>query len=227
MLSIDSSDAWRSAYPGAAIGLLELSEVQNSGSSAGLEARKRALEAQLRQAYQGYDREAFLAIPILAAYKQYYRAFKKTYHIQLQIESIVLREKRLPAVSPLVDANFIAEMETFVLTAGHDVDKLQPPVGMDISGEGEQIAQMGGGPKAIRAGDMIMRDAHGISCSVIYGQDDRSPITPATSHVLYVSYAPPGVDHDSVSAQLNAIEEYVRLFAPSAVVEQRRLLVAN
>jgi len=47
--------------------------------------------------------------------------------VQLQVESIVSKGKSLPNVTPLVDANFVAEVETLVLTAGHDVAKLQAP----------------------------------------------------------------------------------------------------
>jgi DNA/RNA-binding domain of Phe-tRNA-synthetase-like protein len=101
---------------------------------------------------------------------------------------------------------------------------LREPVWIDVSREGDQQFQMNGAAKAIRAGDMVMRDAQGISCSILYGQDNRSPISPGTSHVLYVSYAPVGVPTEAVEAQLRQIEEHIRLFAPRAVTEQLRLL---
>jgi DNA/RNA-binding domain of Phe-tRNA-synthetase-like protein len=162
----------------------------------------------------------------MSAYERYYKRFDKTYHVQLQVESIVLKGKNLPDVSPLVDSNFIAEVETLVLTAGHDVFRLQGPILMDVSREGDQITQMNGTSRAIRAGDMIMKDANGICCSIIYGQDNRSPISPETSHVLYVAYAPVGVPTETVEAQLQKIEENIRLFSPLANVEQLRLLSA-
>jgi DNA/RNA-binding domain of Phe-tRNA-synthetase-like protein len=224
MLSITVSDDWKRSHAGAAIGLLELSRVENPKESTDLESRKRELEAQLRSTYHGFARNDFLALPILAAYKRYYRQFKKTYHVQLQIESIVLRQKSLPTVSPLVDSNFLAEMETSVLTAGHDAAMLHEPILIDTSREGEQITQMSGSSKAIHAGDMVMRDAVGISCSIIYGQDNRSPITAATAHVLYVSYGPPDVSIEAMRTQLQRIEENVRLFSPSAILEQSRLI---
>ena len=85
---------------------------------------------------------------------------------------------------------------------------------------------MNGVSKVIRPGDMVMRDVRGISCSIIYGQDERSPISAQTSHVLYVAYAPPGVPAESVDAQLRRIEENIWLFSPSAVVERHELLAA-
>jgi DNA/RNA-binding domain of Phe-tRNA-synthetase-like protein len=86
---------------------------------------------------------------------------------------------------------------------------------------------MSGTAKELLAGDMIMRDTKGICCSILYGQDNRSPISGQTSHVLYVSYAPAGVPAGTVEAQLRAIEENVRLASPQAVREHRHVLVAQ
>ena len=226
MLSISATDNWRNTHPGGIIGLLELSGVENIRSS-GLDERKRSTEANLREHYQGSTRQDFLALPVMSAYEQYYKRFDKTYHVQLQVESIVLKGKNLPNVLPLVDANFIAEVETFVLTAGHDVAKLHGPVSIDVSREGDQMTQMNGTSKVIRAGDMIMKDTDGICCSIIYGQDNRSPISATTSHALYVAYAPVGVLEELVDTQLHKIEENIRLFSPSVIVEQHRLLKAE
>jgi DNA/RNA-binding domain of Phe-tRNA-synthetase-like protein len=226
MLSISATDEWRSAHPGALIGLLELSGVENTHASPLLDDGKRETEARLRARFQGYSRADFLVLPVMAAYDQYYKRFNKTYHVQLQLESIVLKGKNLPDVSPLVDSNFIAEVETLVLTAGHDVARLQGSVRLDVSQEGEQIIQMNGTTREMHAGDMLMKDAQGICCSIIYGQDNRSPISPETTSVLYVAYAPEGVSAEMVDTQLQKIEENIRLFSPKAVVEQHRLLSA-
>ena len=227
MVSISATGGWRNAHPGATIGLLEISGIENTHSSSRLDERKLETEARLRERYQGFTRQDFLALPVMLAYETYYKRFNKTYHVQLQVESIVLKGKNLPAVSPLVDANFIAEVETFILTAGHDVTKLHGSISIDVSREGEYMTQMNGASKAIRAGDMVMRDAGGICCSIIYGQDNRSPISRETSRVLYVAYAPAGVPAELIDTQLRRIEENVRLFSQTAVVEQRQLLSAD
>jgi DNA/RNA-binding domain of Phe-tRNA-synthetase-like protein len=226
MLMISASDDWRASHPGATIGLLEMTGIDNTGSSARLNERKREIEARVRGRYKGFSRPDFLSLPVMAAYDRYYRRFNKTYHVQLQLESIVLKGKNLPDVSPAVDSNFMAEMETLVLTAGHDGAMLRGPISMDVSRDGDQMTQMNGQSKAMPAGDMIMRDTDGICCSIIYGQDARSPIAPQTSRVLYVAYAPAGVPADVVDAQLRAIEDNVRVFSTNATVEQRRLITA-
>jgi DNA/RNA-binding domain of Phe-tRNA-synthetase-like protein len=226
MLSISATAEWRAAHPGAIIGLLEMSGVVNGDPSARLNERKREMEARVRERYRGFTRRDFLSLPVMAAYAQYYKRFDKTYHVLQQVESIVSKGKSLPNVSPLVDANFMAEVDTLVLTAGHDVDKLHGAISIDVSRDEDQLTQMDGTPKAIRAGDMIMRDAKSICCSILYGQDNRSPISVGTSHVLYVAYAPAGVPGETVEAHLGAIEEHVRLVSLAAVREQQQLLVA-
>jgi DNA/RNA-binding domain of Phe-tRNA-synthetase-like protein len=224
MLSISATEDWHASHPGASIGVLELSGLENEGACPQLEERKRAAEGDLRGRYRGFSRQDFLTLPILSAYGEYYRRFKKTYHVQLQVESIALKGKRLPSVSPAVDANFMAEMDTLVLTAGHDVAKLSGSIVIDASRESDHIVQMGGTFKDLRPGDMVMRDAQGVCCSIIYGQDDRSPISRQSSHVLYVAYAPAGVPAERVDLQLRSILENVRLCSPTTVVEQRRLI---
>jgi DNA/RNA-binding domain of Phe-tRNA-synthetase-like protein len=226
MLVISATDEWRAAHPGATLGFLELSGVDNTRPSPALDERKRQVEVHLREVYQGFTRQAFLSLPIMSEYERYYKRFDKTYHVLLQLESLVLKGKNLPNVSPLVDANFMAEVETLVLTAGHDVARLHQPVLMDVSRAGDQITQMDGTSRIIRAGDMIMRDAQGISCSILYGQDNRSPISALTSSVLYVAYAPPGVPLASVETQLNTITANIHLFSPACVVECHQLMTA-
>jgi DNA/RNA-binding domain of Phe-tRNA-synthetase-like protein len=227
MLAISATSEWRAAHPGAMIGLLELSRVENTRPSPQLDDRKRETETRLRERYKGLARQELLGLPVMAAYAQYYKRFGKTYHVQLQIESIVLKGKQLPNVSPLVDANFVAEVHTMVLTAGHDVEKLEGALSIDVSRDGDRFTQMSGTAKELLAGDMIMRDTKGICCSILYGQDNRSPISGQTSHVLYVSYAPAGVPAQTIEAQLRAIEENVRLVSPHAVRERQHVLVAQ
>lgn len=226
MLAVTATEDWRAAHPGAVIGLLELSAVGNSGSSPELEELKRRTEARLRERYRGFSRPQFVALPVMCAYDSYYRRFDKTYHVLLQLESLVLKGKSLPAVSPLVDANFAAEVESFVLTAAHDAGALRSPVRIDASITADRMTQMNGTARTIRAGDMVMRDAGGVCCAILYGQDDRSAISATTKHVLYVAYAPAGVPADTVQGQLARIEENVRSFAPQAIVEQRLMLCA-
>jgi DNA/RNA-binding domain of Phe-tRNA-synthetase-like protein len=227
MLAINVTDAWKEAHPGAQIGLLEISGVDNTRPAPALDQEKRAIEGRLRERYAGFSREGFLELPVMQAYHRYYRKFGYTYHVLLQLESVALRGKSLPSVSPLVDANFAAELETLILTAGHDVAHLEAPVLVDVAREGDEMTQMSGNRKDVPVGDMLMKDARGIACTILRGQDNRSPVLKATRHVLYVSYVPEGVTEGQVRAQLEAIEKHVHLFAPDCRVEQSAILFAK
>jgi len=226
MLTITATDAWKETHPGSKIGLLEISGVDNTQPALALDQEKRAIETRLREKYADFSREDFLALPVMRAYHQYYRKFGYTYHVLLQLESVALKGKSLPNVSPLVDANFAAELETLILTAGHDVALLEAPIQIDVARDEDEIIQMNGSRKGVPAEDMLMRDAQGVTCTILRGQDNRSPITKATTHVLYVSYVPARVMEEQVRVQLDGMEKYVRLFAPKCSIEQSTVIFA-
>jgi DNA/RNA-binding domain of Phe-tRNA-synthetase-like protein len=224
MMNVIATDAWKEAHPGAQMGLLEISGVDNSVPAPTLDQEKRVVEERLREKYADFSRKDFLALPVMEAYHRYYRNFGYTYHVLLQLESVAIKGKSLPNVSPLVDANFAAELETLILTAGHDVARLEKDILFDVAREGDEITQMNGKQKDVPVGDMLMRDANGVTCTILRGQDNRSPISKATTHVLYVSYVPVGVTEGQVLAQLDAVEKYVRLFTPDCAVEQSEII---
>lgn len=227
MLEITPTRRWHERFPGAYVGALLLANVDNSRRTTPLDERKRALEACLRERYRDRTRADLLELAVLNAYRAFYKRFDKTYHVQLQLESVVHKGKSLPSVSPLVDANFAAELETLVLTAGHDADLLRPPLTLDATRGGESFRQLGGSQASLKAGDMMMSDGEGVVCTVLYGQDRRTPISPATRRALYVAYAPPGVPGAAVVRQLDLIVEHVRLFSPEAELEQREVYAAD
>lgn len=226
MLSITTTQGWRTSHPGGKIGLLEISGVDNRKPAPLLDQEKNAIEIRLREMYANFSRQDFLALPVLEAYQRYYRKFGYTYHVLLQLESVTRKGKPLPKVSPLVDVNFAAELVTLVLTAAHDVAYLDAPIVIDVAQEGDEITQMSGSRKEVPVGDMLMRDSQDVTCTILRGQDCRSPITQSTTHVLYVSYAPDGVPEELVQTQLDTLEKLVRQFSPKCKVEQLRIICA-
>ena len=150
------SDRWKAAFPQAHVGVLVMREVANPASHAELEQRKSALEQDLRSRYAGQDRAALAQLPVLQAYAAYYRGFKKTYHVQLQLESIVFKGKAIPSVAALVEAMFMAEVKNMLLTAGHDLDTLQLPLTLDVSQGDERYTLLRGQEQELKAGDMFI-----------------------------------------------------------------------
>ena len=226
MLQINVTERWRETFPGGHVGVLLIGNVDNTKRETPLDERKREVEARLRERYEGFSRSDFLELEVLKAYRDFYKRFGNTYHVQGQLESVV-GGKALPNVNPLVDANFTAELEMLVLTAGHDAALLKGPLTVDATKGDETFVQMNGKERNLKPDDMMMRDAEGIVCTILYGQDRRTPISPDTERALYVAYAPAGVSTEAVQQQLDAIRENVDLFAPDAEVERVEIFEAS
>jgi DNA/RNA-binding domain of Phe-tRNA-synthetase-like protein len=200
-----------------------MNEVTNPASHPGLTSEKEALEEQLRLTFGGLARADLEALPILRVYKDYYRRFNKTYHVQLQLESILYKNKSIPSVSALVEAMFMAEMKNMLLTAGHDLDTLQLPLILDVSTGEESYVLMRGDEQTVKPGDMLIADRAGVVSNIIYGPDQRTQIRPSTRRAIFTVYAPPGITEAAVGGHLQDIEKYILLFAPQSRVELMRV----
>ncbi len=216
---IQITDAWEMAYPNAHLGVLAMRNVINPPHHAGLETQKAALEAQLRERFAGQEKAALIQHPVLQAYEAYYKRFKKTYHVQLQLESILFKGKSIPSVAALVEAMFMAEVGNLLLTAGHDLDALQLPLTLDVTPGDESYALLRGVDQASKAGDMLIRDGAGIISSVLYGPDARTQITAQTKNVIFTVYAPAGIDESVTGQHLRDIQKNGLLVAPRAQTE--------
>ena len=214
-----SSEEWKKTYPQAFIGILAMTGVANPKHHAALEECKQELEKQLRAKFAGADRATLKQLPVIQAYASYYKRFKKSYHVQLQLESVVLKGKSIPSIAALVEAMFMAELKNMLLTAGHDLEKVQAPVRIDVAQGGESYTGIRGKEETLKAGDMYITDNEGVLSSIIYGPDKRTQITSATKQVLFTVYAPEGITRDAVRQHLEDMRDYALLVASQAEVK--------
>jgi DNA/RNA-binding domain of Phe-tRNA-synthetase-like protein len=216
------ADSWRRTYPGASIGILAMDGVLNPPDHPGLAEHVRRVEEDLRRRWAGATRADLNQLPEFEAYRGYYRRFGKTYHVQLQLESVVLKGKPLRGNGCLVLAMFAAELQNRLLTAGHDLAMVERDISIDVAQGGERYVGLGGRELALQPGDMHIDDEVGILSSVLYGPDDRTQITPDTRRVVYCVYAPTGIQPEAVARHLADIAGTVRLVAPqSSVIQQQ------
>ena len=218
------SDLWSTTYPQAAVGMLAMRGVANPGHHPVLDARKEELEQEMRVSFDGCDRAELRALPALQAYHTYYKRFKKTYHVQLQLESVVLKGKSIPRVAALVECMFMAELKNLLLTAGHDLDALQTPVRAAVARGDERYLRLNGQEQVLKAKDMFIADQQGIMSSVIYGPDQRTQIRKETEAVLFTVYGVPGIGRGALEAHLQDIRDNVLLVCPAAEVAALELL---
>lgn len=211
--------SWEHEHPNAHVGVLVMGAVENPKRHRGLDREKQRLEQALRERYASADRDSLRAKSTLAAYDAYYREYRKTYHVQHQLESVVFKGKPIPKVAALVEAMFMAELKNLLLTAGHDKDAVELPLRIEAASGDETYERMNGEGQSLKAGDMMITDGAGVISCILYGPDRRTRIIPETKSVVFTVYAPPGIDGEEVQRHLADIRNYVRVIAPSASVE--------
>lgn len=207
------TDRVKNLYPGAFLGLLVMNNVCNPNLHKDLEHCKIELEKALRKRFDRMGKADLKTINPIKYYVDYYKKFKKTYHVLLQLESIVFKNKSIPTVASLVEAMFLAEMKNLLLTAGHDLDTVQLPVKIDTAKGTERYRQISGEEKQLIKNDMFVSDEQGVTSSITYGPDKRTRIKPNTKNVLFVVYAPPGIEKSAVLQHLKDIQYYVNIIS--------------
>ncbi|MGC8658326.1 MAG: phenylalanine--tRNA ligase beta subunit-related protein [Desulfomonilaceae bacterium] len=219
------SNGWKQAYPGAHFGVLIMKNVCNPSEHPELDSVKRELEADLRALFK--DRSELKLLEPIRAYREYYKRFNKTYHVLQQLESVIFKDKPIPAVSALVESMFIEELRNSLLTAGHDWDLITEPITLDIAAGDENYTRMNGQNQIVKPSDMIVRDAKGIISSLIYGPDQRTRISRSTQNVFFTVYGVPGIGEMPVLQHLQGIEANVRVFAPLASTYLLKVYIAD
>ena len=219
---------WKDATPGTSAGILVVRNAPNGPVGASVEAFRTETEESLRARCDSMDRAALRELPVYREYAAYYRRFDKSYHVLMQLESIVLKGKHVPKVSNLVTAMFAAELSSGVLTAGHDLDLLDLPLDVSLASPDEAYALLGKETlQNMKDGDLRVADRRGVIGSILYGPDDRSPIGPDTKNVLYLVYGVPGVSRDAIREHLERLWERVSSLSPHAVKECLDILTAG
>ena len=215
-MNITFTDRLKSRYPESSIGILLLNNINNTDEVNILDNVKKEFEGEIRNKYSELSRDEIMKDETFSAYREYYKKFKKTYHLLLQLESIAKKGKSFPDVNPLVDSCFLAEMNTFVLTAAHDADLLDNHIVFDVSSENDNFTQINGREIILKPDDIIMKSSNKNVCSIIYGQDSSTAIRLDTVNALYVSYAPDGVKEDNVYCNLTYIQNLIVHISPMA-----------
>src|SRR5579859_5461117 len=226
-MPFEASDEWRRTFPGACVGCLLMRGVRNAQRHPALDQALVQVQTDLRERHAGADRSVLASLPVVRAYQAHYRPFGQTYHVLRQLESVALkgRDLRSPG-GTLVSAMFAAELSSLLLTAGHDVDALAPPLVVDGSKAGDRFVGINGQARELKPGDMLMRDGQGIISAVLNGPDQRTRLSETTTRALFVTYAPAGISPADVRAHLDQIVKHVRLVDPRAEEIERIILSA-
>lgn len=194
------------------IGILVMENIKNESSEDKLMLVRQELEGTIRSKYGQATRESLKALHPIDAYISYYKKFGYTYHVLPQLESVI-KGKPIPGGLPLVNAMFMAELKNMLLTAGHDFEKIKAPLSLRVSTGSESFTAMNGKDVTTIPGDFMIADQEAVISSILRGPDLRTAITKDTTRVIFIVYAPIGIEEQLVREHLRDIEAYVRIFS--------------
>jgi DNA/RNA-binding domain of Phe-tRNA-synthetase-like protein len=198
------------------VGILVMENVQNLSSEDRLRVVRQDLEDTIRSKYAGATRNELKSQHPMDTYISYYKKFGYTYHVLLQLESVI-NGKSVPSGAPLVEAMFMAELKNMVLTAAHDLEKIDLPMSLRISTGEESFTTLSGRSVITIPDDMMIVDRKSVLSSILRGPDSRTAITAQTTSVVYTAYAPFGIEEPLVYEHMRDIESYVRMVSENAV----------
>lgn len=168
---------------------------------------------RLRERYADYDRKSVFGENV---YFRFFRKFKKTYPVMMQLESFLLKGRPFPDADAVTAVPFLVELETQILSGTHDVDDVHGTVRLFAGTEKAPFPGMRGEEAHTYPGDFCARDNDGIIFSMIAGADARTCAKPGSRHVFYPVFGVAGQPEAEISAVLDRLEEYVRVLAPEA-----------
>ena len=212
MLTIDNTVS--SLYSQAKMGILAMKNVDPSAPLDPVEVSETM--AEIRRRYGHLDRAGLKALYPIRAYADYYRTFGYSYHVLAQLESVLKGKKQLRAPSGLLLSMFLSEIESMLLTAGHDLAALRTPLRLKLAAGGEVYRSISGKDVQTVKDDLMVCSGSDVVSSILRGPDSQSRITKTTTNVLFTVYAPHGIETEDIGTDLRNLERRIRSFSPAS-----------
>lgn len=219
-MEIAITPAFQATFPGGLFGILVATNCPNRPRAAHINPDPQAMEVRLRRRFPDgqVDRD-----PIAQAYAAYFRRHGGRYPVAHQAKSI-LAGRPIESPSGLVEVMFSAEVESLVLTSGHDPSALIGQLLVDVAQPNDVYSKLSGKEQVLTPGDMVARDAGGIIACVLYGPDFRTRLRPESDSVLFGAWCPTDVPVAAVASHLDALSALLRQEWPDARIDSWRVL---
>jgi len=174
---------------------------------------------RIKTKHKGYERKTVSCSEPICHYVAYYKKFKKTYPVLLQLESVLLKDKGIPNVGIPVEAMFLAEVSNQILTAGHDLNQIDGNLTVNIAVGTENYQGISGKDQQLTKNDLFLSDESGILSSVLNGPDYRTQITNTTRNTLYFVYGVDGVTKEQIRQHFENIRYYLLTAIPNVEIQ--------
>jgi len=118
----------------------------------------------------------------------------------------ILRDKKIPQISNVVDAYNWVSIDTLIPIGAYDFDVLQFPLAIRYSKKNEQFVQLGGQARILEGKEIVLVDASDrVTFQYPYRDADFSKVTFKTTNLLLISYGVPGI---SIGLLKNSLEKF-------------------
>jgi DNA/RNA-binding domain of Phe-tRNA-synthetase-like protein len=208
----------REVYPNAKFGVMTAYNPSVTAGRAQMDSLKKLIIEGIRTEHKGYERKIAVETEPVCHYVSYYKKFKKTYHVLMQLESILLKGKEIPSVGISVEAMFLAEVSNQLLTAGHDLNQINGTLTVNIASGNESYQSISGKQEQLTKNDLYLSDGSGVLSCILNGPDYRTRITDATQNMLYFVYGVDGVTVTQIQKHLEDIRHYLLTANPDVEI---------
>ena len=174
----------------------------------------------IREEGAEYDRETWFR---QEPYFRYFRKFKKTSPVMMQVESFLLKGRPFPEGRFTNAVAFLTELKTRCLLGSHDADMIEGDLVFYNDTAKTTFPSIHGGEAHSYPGDITCRDDISVVVSMIAGADARTCLNEDSRHVMYFAFGTPGMEEETLKGYLGQVEEYVKVLAPSARTELHML----
>lgn len=221
MITISSKA--KAMYPDLCIGALLIKNINNSYLNSEMYNASRALEKDLRMQYGSLTRKELNNTEVLSGYFSYCKKFTKTYHVLLQLESIIFKDKQIPSVSPLVQSMFMGELKNHFLSSVHDYAFVEEPLHLDLSNGEEAFTYFNGEKRILKKEDLYIKDNKDIISAILYGMDEKTKVTEKTTEALYTVYVPFKIEGKKILLHLEDMAKFVKTNDSNVTIEELKI----
>lgn len=217
------TDEVAQSYPGTIFGLMLVTGLDTTPDRNAWNILREKETTAFRSAWTTYERKTAVLRPPLNSYARYYKQFKKTYPVMLQMESVILKGASIQSSSLAVETMFMAEVKHGLLVAGHDLEKLSGNYALNLSRGGESFTMVAGQERTLKTGDLFMTSEDKILSSILEGQDYYTRLTDQSTGALYCVYGVDDVTETQMEAFFADLARYTLTAFPRASVQEGQI----
>jgi DNA/RNA-binding domain of Phe-tRNA-synthetase-like protein len=191
-VSLTITDAYRLRFPNLAFGIGTIQDCTYFEMSDSFKLYKRELLRKMRRRSNLVQVEEQINV-----YAQFFKEWGYPCPLPIHFKRTI--EMGFPIVNLYIDAHIIAEMCHGILMAIQDLNRFNGEWRLDLAIEGEAFQSVSGKTLSCKGGEIVLRDAAGIVCSLFQGPDFRTRVDASSRDIVVYVFMAPGIQEEQVS----------------------------